>query len=231
MKDFLLDRARRERIGISEAILCEGKTVDQIEAIIADGPSLTQPLMLTRLDAHVFAALPAQSRDRFDYDPVSRTAVRGPGAKPQHPPRTAVITAGTSDRGAAREAVRTLAFHGEAALEVHDVGVAGLWRLLDRLEEIRSHPVVIVAAGMDGALFSVVGGLVPGVVIALPTDRGYGIAAGGQTALGTALSSCAPGVAVVNIGNGYGAACIALRALHGRAVALGLNKQTVEIAE
>ena len=119
--------------------------------------------------------------------------------------------AGTSDlpvgsRGGAHPRLRRPIVSGIA-----DVGVAGLWRLLERIEEIRSSPVVIVAAGMDAALVSVVGGLVSGAVIALPTSVGYGVARGGATALRAALASCAPGVSVVNIDNGYGAACAALR--------------------
>ena len=94
------------------------------------------------------------------------------------------------------------------------IGVAGLWRLTERIEEIRRAPVVIVAAGMDAALVSVVGGLVRSPVIALPTSVGYGVAAGGSTALHASLASCAPGVPVVNIDNGYGAACAALRVLN-----------------
>ena len=104
-------------------------------------------------------------------------------------------------------------FSGEAAAGIHDVGVAGLWRLMERLPEIQRHRVVIAVAGMDAALVSVLGGLVAGVIIGVPTSTGYGAAAGGRTALGAALASCAPGVAVVNIDNGYGAACAALRVL------------------
>ena len=111
------------------------------------------------------------------------------------------------------EAVRTLAYYGEAAQEIYDVGVAGLWRLLDRLDEIRAMPVVIAVAGMEASLPSVVGGQVPGLVVAVPTSNGYGVSAGGRVALDASLSSCAPGLAVVNIDNGYGAACVALRAL------------------
>jgi hypothetical protein len=109
--------------------------------------------------------------------------------------------------------MRTLAFHGELADEIHDVGVAGLWRIMERHEQLTSYRAVIVVAGMDGALFSVVGGLVGGVVIAVPTATGYGAAHGGTTALHAALASCAPGVVVVNVGNGYGGACAALRVL------------------
>jgi pyridinium-3,5-biscarboxylic acid mononucleotide synthase len=121
------------------------------------------------------------------------------------------VMAGTSDLPVGREAAPTLAFAGQRYREYTDVGVAGLWCLLERIGDIRSSPVVIVAAGMDAALVSVVGGLVSSAVIALPTSVGYGVALGGATALHAALASCAPGISVVNIDNGYGAACAALR--------------------
>jgi NCAIR mutase (PurE)-related protein len=123
----------------------------------------------------------------------------------------AIIMAGTSDLPVGREAARTLAFAGQPYCEYTDIGVAGLWRLLEKIEDIRLSPVVIVAAGMDAALVSVVGGLVSSPVIALPTSVGYGVAFGGAVALHAALASCAPGILVVNIDNGYGAACAALR--------------------
>jgi NCAIR mutase (PurE)-related protein len=147
----------------------------------------------------------------MDYDAVSRTGYFGLVAIPQAKPRIAVVTAGTSDVPVAREIARTLNYYGEGCIEIADVGVAGLWRLLDRVSDIRDKAVVIVVAGMDAALPSVVGGLVSGAVIAVPTSVGYGVAEGGTTALHAALASCAPGVVVVNIDNGYGAACAALR--------------------
>ena len=116
-----------------------------------------------------------------------------------------MVSAGTSDAGPSQEAVRVLRYYGEQSVEVHDVGVAGLWRLLERIEEIREMPVILVVAGMDGALTSVVGGLVSGVVIAVPTSTGYGTAEKGRTALYAALTSCSSGIVVVNIDNGYGA--------------------------
>ena len=124
-----------------------------------------------------------------------------------------ILTGGTSDFTVAKEAARTLKFHGVACKELIDVGVAGLWRLLDHKEVIQNAPILIVCAGMEGALFSVIGGLAKGVIIAVATSNGYGVSEGGRVALESALSSCAPGVAVTNIDNGYGAACIALRAL------------------
>ena len=211
-REVVPDDARRARIGFDESIYCAGKSARQLDAILARSIEADQPRLLTRLEAGTFDALAGAHRGALDYDPVSRTAVLGQGAVPG-PTRVAVVTAGTSDVPVAREAARTLSYYGEAALEIYDVGVAGLWRLLDRLEEIRAMPVVIVAAGMEASLPSVVGGQVPGLVVAVPTSNGYGVSSGGRVALDASLSSCAPGLAVVNIDNGYGAACVALRAL------------------
>ncbi len=207
------DVARRARVGLDEAVYCASKTASQIAVILADARARGASMLLTRLDADKLAVLPPDFRDAMDYDPDSRTAFSGSAPTVSGAAQVAVVTAGTSDVGVAREAVRTLAHHGHAAREIHDVGVAGLWRLLERVEELTAFRVVIVAAGMDAALPSVVGGLVPGAVIAVPTSAGYGVAAGGETALRSVLTSCAPGVTVVNIDNGYGAACAAVRIL------------------
>jgi len=206
MTDFQLDLPRAARIGLPEAIFCAGKTPAQIDSILATG----QSLLLTRLDPAQHAAL--TQADRLDYDPVSRTAIAG-RPPPAAPAPIAVVTAGTSDVPVAREALRTLAFHGHLATEITDVGVAGLWRLLDRIEELRRFPIVIAIAGMDAALPTVLGGLIPGILIGVPTSVGYGVATGGHTALHAMLASCAPGIVLVNIDNGYGAACAAMRAL------------------
>lgn len=207
------DAARRARIGLAEAILCEGKTSAQIAAICAEARKDGHPVLMTRLESTVFAALPPEVRGEADYDALSRTAVLGRPPAAVEPARIAVVTAGTSDLGVSREAVRTLAAYGETATEWADIGVAGLWRLLERLEDLKGFAVVIVVAGMDGALFSVIGGLLPGAIIAVPTSTGYGMSAKGETALRAALASCAPGILVTNIDNGYGAACGALRIL------------------
>lgn len=220
--EVMLDDARRQRIGLDEAIYCQGKSPAQTNSILATSIRNRTPRLLTRLDSKAFEALDADHRARLDYDPVSRTAILAfdPGsdaavgiAAASERVRVTVASAGTSDIPAAKEAVRTLSYYKEAVQEIHDIGVAGLWRLLDRLDDIRSTPVVIAAAGMEASLPSVLGGQVPGLVIALPTSNGYGVSAGGRVALEAALSSCAPGLAVVNIDNGYGAACLALRAL------------------
>ena len=210
---IILDLERRARIGIEEAVLCESKTVAQLADILSRAEEAERSLLLTRLDAAQRDALPALLAERIDYEALSRTGVFGTVAAPAGAARVAIVAAGTSDQPVSREAARTLAYHGHAAAEIGDVGVAGLWRLMDRIDEIRAFPIVIVAAGMDAALPSVVGGLVPGLVIAVPTSTGYGVAKRGTTAMAAMLASCAPGVTVVNIDNGYGAACAALRAL------------------
>ena len=211
---ILLDHDRERRIGFDEAIFCASKSVAQVEAIAAEALATGTRRLFTRLDAMKYEALAAATRRAMDYDAVSRTATMGEARKARTAPQVAIVTGGSSDLHASREAARTLEYYGHASLHVPDVGVAGLWRLLDRLEEIRPMRVVIVVAGMEGALPSVITGLVPGVVIALPTSVGYGVAEGGRVALHSALASCAPGLATVNIDNGYGAACAALRVLH-----------------
>lgn len=208
--EFVLDEERTARLGFGEAVFCAGKSARQIAAIIDHA---TIPMLLTRLDPEKFALLPDAQRAALDYDPISHTAFSGAAVPAEGDAKVAIITAGTSDVPVALEAVRTLAFEGEHARLVADVGVAGLWRLLRRVDDLRTAQVVIVAAGMDAALPSVVGGLVGGVVIAVPTSVGYGVAAGGQTALNAVLASCAPGIVTVNIDNGYGAAIAALRVL------------------
>ena len=216
-REFLLDASRRERTGLDEAIFCAGKSVAQIDAILADAKDAGRRLLLTRLAPEDHAALPAERTARLDYDPVSRTAILGAVHTPAaDTPRAGVVTAGSSDIPVAREAARTLLYDGHPCREINDVGVAGLWRLLHHLDEIRTFDVVIAVAGMEAALASVLGGLVPGAIIAVPTSTGYGVAAGGETALRAVLTSCAPGVTVVNIDNGYGAACAAARILNAR---------------
>ena len=207
------DFARRSRIGLSEAVLCEGKSTAQIEHIISLANDRGESLLLTRLSRVNFEALDRTFHCNLDFDETSGTAILGHCPTVDEQAAIAVVSAGTSDVAVVREASRTLEFHGQAADEIMDIGVAGLWRVIERQEQLSEYQAVIVVAGMDGALFSVIGGLVAGPVIAVPTATGYGVAHGGTTALHSALTSCAPGVAVVNVGNGYGAACAALRAI------------------
>ena len=211
--DYLFDRARAERIGLDEAVFCGHKTPQQIAEALMYARAENIRMLLTRLDPDKAAKLPRRARSAMDYDPDSRTGIVGRPPPVRRPSRIAIVTGGTSDSRVALEASRTLRYYGEAAAMFSDVGVTGLWRLLDRLKEIAAHPVVIAVAGMEGALFNVLGGLIKSVVIAVPTSTGYGVAAGGGTALAAALGGCAPGIVAVNIDNGYGAACAALRAL------------------
>ena len=217
-QDIKLDLQRAARIGFDEAIFCAGKTVRHIAHILDQAQDRGVRLLLTRLHETQFADLPEHQRGRIDYEPISRTGFFGSA----HPPVrdaacVAVVAAGTSDVATSREAARTLLYYGEPSIEITDVGVAGLWRLLERVEEIRRMPVIIAVAGMDAALPTVLSGLVPGVLIGVPTSVGYGVAEGGRAALHSMLVSCAPGLMVTNIDNGYGAACAALRVLRASA--------------
>ena len=212
--DAVLDFGRAERIGLEEAIYCAGKSADQIAAILDQAAARGARFLLTRLDVEKLELLPSHHQAQLDYCPLSRTGVFGGSVELAPKVRVAIVAAGTSDSAVAREAARTLRYHGQDAALILDVGVAGLWRLTSRLDAIRAHPITIVVAGMDAALASVMGGLVSGPIIAVPTSVGYGVATGGGTALNAILASCAPGLATVNIDNGYGAACAALRLLH-----------------
>ena len=213
-QEMTIDFQRTERLGFGEAVFCSDKSPRQINEILVAVQNDGSPILMTRLSEAKFDALDAAHRYAMDYDPISETGFFRFKQTPGRSGRVAVVTAGTSDARIAREASRTLEFNGEEATLFFDVGVAGLWRLTSRLGEIKSHPIVIAVAGMDAALVSVLGGLIPGIMIGVPTSTGYGAARNGETALGASLSSCAPGVTICNIDNGYGAACAALRALH-----------------
>ena len=208
-----LDHLREARLGFDEAIYAAGKTVAQLDALVAQALESRARRLFTRLPREKYEALAAGHRAALDYDAVSGTAFAGETRAAMGEARVAVITGGSSDVAVSREAVRTLQYYGQASVHMPDIGVAGLWRLLARMEELKRMRVVVVVAGMEGALPSVVAGLVPGVVIALPTSVGYGVGEGGHAALSSALASCAPGLLTVNIDNGYGAACAALRVL------------------
>lgn len=198
---------------MAEAVLCGPKSTAQVVAIAEElAATTTEPRLFTRLGDPQIDALRSTLAERLDIDDVSRTAFLN-GTFPARPGRVAVVAAGTSDAPVAAEAARTLEFNGVRCQSIVDVGVAGLWRLEERLEEIRSADVVVVVAGMDAALVSVLGGLVAAPIVAVPTSVGYGVASGGTTALNSALASCAQGVTVVNIDNGFGAGCAAVRML------------------
>jgi NCAIR mutase (PurE)-related protein len=201
-----IDHHRALRQGVPEVVFGEGKTGAQIASIAEEMIRAQTNVLITRLDADkaevVSTRLPA-----LRYSTIGRTAfveVTPPEKRPCAP--VAVITAGTSDMPVAEEAAETLYALGLEPKRMYDIGVAGIHRLLHRVDELRSASAAIVCAGMEGALPSVVGGVVSTPVIAVPTNVGYGTALGGFTALFAMLTSCAAGVVVVNIGNGFGAA-------------------------
>ena len=213
MERVLFDHDRAARIGLPEAVFCESKSPDVLaELLAAHGRDSGRPVLFTRLAPVVFFSLPENVRAQVDYHELSRTAF-GAVLPAKAAGRVAVLSAGTADGPVTWEAVRTLEYLGIRHTVYEDSGVAGLWRVASRLEEINSHHVIIVVAGLDAALASVMGGLTPRPVVAVPTSVGYGMARQGEAALGSMLVSCAPGVSVMNIDNGYGAACAAARVI------------------
>lgn len=210
-----LDVARRIRTGVPEVVFAQAKTADQTLRLLAElrAADPEAPALATRCPEEVLTAAPAA----FDAEPVHVDAVaRTVTVGPLPPPRgtVAVVTAGTCDLPVARECLATLAALGVGATLVDDVGVAGIGRLFAQLPRFDEADCAIVVAGMDGALPSVVTGLLRAPVVGVPTSVGYGIAAGGVTAMGSMLSSCAPGLTVVNIDNGFGAAVHAAKVIH-----------------
>ena len=203
-----LDHDRARRRGYPEAVYCEGKTPDQVAAIGAAVRERRAPTLFTRAaPAHAEALLVELPDAHHDRD--ARLL-----AWPPEPPAATggtvlVVAAGTSDLAVAREAQLTASYLGRSTELVMDLGVAGLHRVLGQLDRLRAARVVVVVAGMDGALPSVVAGLVSAPVVAVPTSVGYGAAFGGLAPLLAMLNACSPGVAVVNIDNGYGAGHLA----------------------
>ncbi len=202
----VIDHHRALRQGVPEVVFGQGKSIEQLTTIAAELISAGSNLLITRLD-EVSAAALAEHHPRLSYSRVARVARLEQSPVPERPcAPVAVVSAGTSDIPVAEEALETLAAVGLSATRVFDVGVAGLHRLLGRSEDLASASAAIVIAGMEGALPSVVAGLVACPVVAVPTSIGYGTALGGLTALMSMLTSCASGLTVVNIDNGFGAA-------------------------
>jgi NCAIR mutase (PurE)-related protein len=201
-----LDTHRALRMGMPEVVLAEAKSAKQVAAI-ARRIAARGPLLVTRLDAGKASPVRRAVKGSV-YDPVSRTLRRGRMDVPARGP-VAVCCAGTSDLPVCEEAVVTLDVMGIEAIRVYDVGVAGLHRLVARRAELERARAIVVVAGMEGALPSVVGGLVGRPVIGVPTSVGYGAHLGGIAPLLTMLNSCAPNVTVVNVDNGFGAAFVA----------------------
>ncbi len=214
-----IDHHRQSRSGFPEVIWGEDKTADQIikimEAMVKHNQQLDQPvpIMATRIDNQVFSQLKT-AIPQLNYYAIARIAAIAPTEnKPKYPGQINVVTAGTSDIPVAEEAAVTAELIGFKVERLWDVGVAGIHRLLNNLHYLQDADVLIVVAGMEGALPSVVGGLAACPVIAVPTSVGYGASFQGLSALLTMLNSCASGIGVMNIDNGFGAAILASKIL------------------
>jgi NCAIR mutase (PurE)-related protein len=203
-----VDTHRAIRRGFPETVYGPGKSIEQIVAIVDRLNAAGQTTMVTRVSPDAYAAVHALHR-RAEYHAEARAIVLRAGAKPRARTGVVVMTAGTTDIGVAEEAALTAELMGERVKRIYDVGVAGLHRLLAHRAALAAANVIVAVAGMEGALPSVVAGLVDCPVIAVPTSVGYGAGAGGFAALLAMLNSCSPGVAVVNIDNGHGAGCLA----------------------
>lgn len=208
-----VDHHRLIRKGLPEVIFAPGKTPAQLKKIIAAVLKSKQPLLVTRLDEKLYGGL-RRTFPKFQYSKHGRVAYFAAGKNGKlHKHSVAVVTAGTSDLPVAEEAAVTLEVMGTPVSRFYDCGVAGLHRLLDRVNEIQKANIVICVAGMEGALPSVLAGLIDKPVIAVPTSIGYGANFQGLSALLTMMNSCAQGISVVNIDNGFGASCFALQIL------------------
>jgi len=199
-----IDTHRHLRMGVPEVIFCQGKTTEQIVAIAQRLTQHNRNIMATRADREVYERILAVT-GQAEYHELARIVIVRPEPLPEKVGKIAVVCAGTADIPVADEACVVAETLGSYVEQFYDVGVAGIHRLLDQREKIRQANVVITVAGMEGALASVVGGLVDKPVIAVPTSVGYGASFHGLAALLTMLNSCAPGISVVNIDNGFGA--------------------------
>ncbi len=213
-----IDHHRHLRSGLPEVIYCEGKTPKQLLAIIKKMSQAGSDILGTRLQPETFKKLKPKLPKHAHYNATAKTLVVRKGKKQQGVGNVLVVSAGTSDIPVAEEAAVTADLLGSRVDTLFDVGVAGIHRLLNALDRLREARAIVAVAGMDGALPSVVGGLVECPVIAVPTSVGYGASFGGLSALLTMLNSCASGVAVVNIDNGFGAGCLAHK----------INRQSVQ---
>lgn len=203
-----IDHHRLLRKGFPEVIFGQSKSPEQIVSIAGHLISHSERLLVTRAGQEVFDLLKKKIEDAV-YNPISRTIVVNRSEHVVARPGITVVSAGTADIPVAEEAAVTAEIMGNQVEKVFDVGIAGLHRLLDKVALFRQSRVLVVVAGMEGALPSVIGGLVPSPIIAVPTSVGYGAGFNGLAPLLTMLNSCAPGVAVVNIDNGFGAGYMA----------------------
>lgn len=199
-----VDIDRKKRRGYAEAIYSPGKSREHLKKISRELIKNKQDLLLTRLDKKTFSCL-KKSIPGLKYNPKARLGFFIQNSRVAGKGLSVVICAGTSDIPVAEEAAAVLEVMGNRVVRLFDVGVAGVHRLMQKIEVLKKAKVIVVVAGMEGALASLVSGLVSSPVIAVPTSCGYGANFGGLSALLTMLNSCSPGVAVVNIDNGFGA--------------------------
>ena len=204
-----VDHHRSLRNGFAEVVYGKGKTAGQLVAIIQSLYKAKSDILVTKLEHNVYENIQQELPPECIYDNISLTLVLSKKQNRNKIGRIIIVSAGTADMPIAEEARITSEFFGSKTEKLFDVGVAGIHRLLDKINLLREARVIIVIAGMDGALASVVGGLVSSPVIAVPTSIGYGASFNGVSALLAMLNSCSSGVATVNIDNGFGAGCIA----------------------
>ena len=209
--DIRYDFQRKERIGLIEAIWGADKSVDQLKRISEEVLIKREVVFITRINSAKAKLLLALYKEGRFYEEANCLIIGENLKKLATNKKVAIISGGSSDLAVTLEAKLSLEIYGVSCQSFIDVGVAGLHRLLSQIEEINKYDVLIVCAGMEGALATVIGGLLPQPIIAVPVSVGYGVSKNGETALNSMLSSCSPGIAVMNIDNGYGAAMAALR--------------------
>lgn len=214
-KNFNIDYHREERIGFQEVVYGASKNIEQLEAIVRDFRGNKKSTLITRVQKEKADFLCQEFKPNF-YDSVSQTLLIGEFPKETIDGEVAILSGGTSDQFLVNEIYYSLLFVGRKCERFQDIGVAGVHRLLENIEELKKFKVLIVVAGFEGALPTVVGGLLPQPIIAVPASIGYGIGEGGKAALHSMLSSCANGITVVNIDNGYGAAMAAYRIINNK---------------
>ena len=209
--DIKFDFQRRERLGLIEAIWGQDKSIDQLKRLSESVLSKNEVVFITRITSEKANYLLDLYDDARFYEEANCLTIGENPNKINTNKKVAIISGGSSDLSVTLEAQLALEIYGVNCQSFIDVGVAGLHRLMTQLEEINKYDVLIVCAGMEGALATVVGGLLAQPIIAVPVSIGYGISRNGESALNSMLSSCSPGIAVMNIDNGYGAAMAALR--------------------
>ena len=209
--DIRFDFQRRERLGLIEAIWGQDKSIDQLKRLSENVLGKNEVVFITRINSEKANELLDLYDDARFYEEAECLIIGENLNKLNTNRKVAIISGGSSDLAVTLEAKLALEIHGVCCQSFIDVGVAGLHRLISQLKEINKYDVLIVCAGMEGALATVVGGLMAQPIIAVPVSVGYGVSKNGKTALNSMLSSCSPGIAVMNIDNGYGAAMAALR--------------------